>query len=69
MTAEAVRMYFALLRKKPVERMMPSISSCRAAAMRRASGYFLNSAGVTMLTRASVHWADRIVAMSNSKAP
>src|SRR5690348_8725634 len=30
-------------------------------------GYFLNRPGVTMLTRLSVHWAERMVATSSSQ--
>ena len=36
-----------------------------AFAMLAASGYSANRAGVTRLTRTSVHWADRMVATSN----
>ena len=45
-------------------------SSCSGvrAAKSLGVGYLLNSSGVTRLTRASVHCADRIVAHSSSKA-
>ncbi len=55
-------------RKKPVDRISFSRSGAAAAASDRASGYRLNSAGVTMFTRWSVDCADRIVATSSSKA-
>jgi hypothetical protein len=55
-------------RKKPVERISGSSSAAAAPASAFASGYFLNSAGVTMFTRTSVDCADRIVATSSSKA-
>ena len=55
----------AFVRKKPVERMISSTSSTSAAAISTGVGYFSNSAGVTMFTRASVHWADRRTATSN----
>ena len=57
--------FLALFRKKPVERISSSTSACEPAARARASGYRAKSAGVTMLTRTSVHWAERIVATSN----
>ena len=38
------------------------------AAIAAGVGYLSNNWGVTMLTRTSVHWADRIVATSSSKA-
>ena len=56
----------ALLRKNPVETIIGSTASGSTAASARASGYFANSAGVTMLTRASVDCAERIVAISSS---
>jgi hypothetical protein len=52
----------ALFRKKPVERTTSSTSSWAAPASASASGYRAKSTGVTMLTRSSVVWADRIVA-------
>src|SRR5439155_1431553 len=58
-------MFFALFRKKPVDLIICSSSSRSAAANAAASGYRAKSAGVTMLTRTSVHWAERIVAISN----
>ena len=51
-----------LARKKPVGRMSSSTSSTGAAASEAASGNRANSAGVVLLTRSSVHWADRMVA-------
>src|SRR5689334_6013184 len=60
--------FFAFERKKPVEWMIPSSSDGSAAARSAGVGYFANSVGVTMLTRSSVHCADRIVAQSNSNA-
>jgi len=59
-------MFFALLRKNPVLWMIRSILAIGAAARSAAVGYFLNSSGVTILTRTSVHWAERMVAISNS---
>src|SRR5271156_3578512 len=56
-----------LARKKPVERTSSSTWSGFAAARDSASGYAAKSAGVTMFTRASVLWADRMVAASNWK--
>ena len=49
-------------RKNPVRRMISSTSSGLAAASDSGSGYLAKSAGVTMFTRASVLWADRMVA-------
>ena len=37
-----------------------------ALANAAGSGNLANSAGVTILTRTSVHWADRMVAISSS---
>ena len=54
-----------LARKNPVDRTSSSTCSGLAAASDAASGYAAKSAGVTMLTRASVLWADRMVAASN----
>ena len=51
-----------LARKNPVERINSSSSPRSAAAKEAASGYRAKSAGVVMLTRASVHWAERMVA-------
>jgi hypothetical protein len=45
-----------------------SSDAWRAEASADAFGYFANSAGVTMFTRASVDCADRIVATSSSNA-
>ena len=42
---------FVFCRKNPVCRMSRSTSDGSAAASARASGYFANSAGVTMFTR------------------
>ena len=53
----------ALFRKKPVDLMIASTSAWRARGQRlRASGSARTATGVTRLTRASVHWADRMVA-------
>ena len=57
---------FALLWKNPVGRISASSTAGLAAASARACGNRSKSAGVTMLTRASVHCAERIVATSNS---
>src|SRR5260370_42219937 len=59
---------FDLLRKNPVGRMSGSSSSGFNAAKAAGVGYFLNNSGVTLLTVASVHCAERIVATSNSQA-
>ena len=59
---------FAFCRKKPVETISFSSAAGRALAKAGASGYRAKSPGVTMLTRASVDCADRIVAISSSKA-
>jgi hypothetical protein len=56
---------FALARKKPVLRITASRSRCFAPARVAASGQRRNSSGVTMLTRLSVHWAERIVAITS----
>ena len=58
----------AFARKKPVEWIAFSRSRGFAFASACAVGYFLNSAGVTMFTPASVDCAERIVATSSSKA-
>jgi len=63
---EAMRC-FALFLKKPVERMSCSTSRRSAAASSAGLRYRRKSEGVTWLTRWSVHWAERIVAMSNSQ--
>src|SRR5450432_1608526 len=57
----------AFWRKKPVVRMSASSLGSGAFAMASGVGYFLKSAGVTRLTRSSVHWADRIVAQTSWK--
>ena len=57
----------ALLRKKPVGLMISSSSSCRALVSARGVGYFWKRAGVTALTRASVHCAASTVATSSWK--
>ena len=54
-------------RKKPVDRMRSSSSSRDADAMASASGKRAKRAGVTRLTRTSVHWALSTVATSNWK--
>ena len=53
--------------RSPVERISASTSERSAAARAGAAGKRRNRAGVTWLTRASVHWAERIVATSSSK--
>jgi hypothetical protein len=53
----------ALARKNPVERMTAWICGRGAAARAAASGHRRNSAGVTRLTRVSVDWAERMVAI------
>ena len=40
-------------------------SGCDDRASFSGVGYLRNSLGVTMFTRSSVHWADKIVATSN----
>src|SRR6266513_3612146 len=57
-----------LLRKNPVLWISCSRTCGSALAKSRAVWYFANSAGVTILTRASVDWAERIVATSSSSA-
>ena len=59
---------FDLLRKKPVVRMSSSNSSGWSEAKASGVGYFWKSTGVTMLTRTSVHCAERMVATSSSQA-
>src|ERR1017187_4391272 len=63
--AQQALMFFALLRKKPVDLMAASISANGASAKSLALRYFLNSSVVTMFTRLSVHCAERIVATSS----
>jgi hypothetical protein len=58
-------MFFALLRKKPVDLMACSSSASGAFAKSAAVRYFLNNSFVTMLTRLSVHCAERMVATSS----
>ncbi len=65
----APEMDLALLLKKPVERMSWASSAWFAAAKSWTVGYLRKSPGVTMLTRRSVHCAERIVATSNSQGP
>ncbi len=55
-----------LLAKKPMERMTPSSSSWLVCASSPGPGQRANRSGVTMFTRASVHWADKTTATSNS---
>ena len=62
MTRPAPCRDFALLRKKPVVRASSSSSSRAAAAIALGVGKARKSAGVTRLTRTSVHCAERIVA-------
>src|SRR5262249_30451922 len=59
---------FDLLRKNPVERMSGSSCSGFRAAKSSTVGYFWNSTGVTIFTRTSVHWAERMVATRSSQA-
>ena len=56
-------MFFALLRKKPVLWITFSSALIGAAAIAAGVGQRRNSSGVTMFTRSSVHWAERIVAI------
>ena len=58
----------AFWRKKPVAWIRVSSSAASAPAIALASGKRANRAGVTRFTRASVDWADNIVAASNSNA-
>ena len=57
----------AFCRKKPVGRMISSITGSGAAASAAAVGKVFQSVGVTWLTRSSVVWADRMVAHSSWK--
>ena len=50
-------MSFALARKKPVEWMYSSTSEISALARASRVGKRAYRAGVTLLTRSSVHWA------------
>ena len=59
-------MFFALLRYRPHSRIIGSSASGVSFAMAKASGYSGKSLAVTRFTRLSVHWADRIVAISVS---
>lgn len=68
MTRPAPWIDFALLRKKPVVRISSSNSGREAAAIALGVGKALKSAGVTRLTRTSVHWADKIVATRSCHA-
>ena len=52
---------------KPVGKIAFAISPSSASANAAGVGKRANSSGVTMLTRASVHWAERIVATSSSQ--
>src|SRR5262247_1301064 len=61
-----LRIDLVLLRKKPVLWISLWNTAGSAAAYSAAFRYFANNAGVTMFTRASVDWADRIVATSSS---
>ena len=56
---------FVLLRKKPVGRMSFSSSLGLAYANASGFGYLGYSLAVTSFTRTSVHWAERIVEISN----
>ena len=55
----------ALLRKKPVGRIVSSSSAGSASARSFAVRYRRKRVGVTWLTRSSVHWAARMVAISS----
>src|ERR1700755_1105364 len=57
---------FALLLKNPVVRMISISSGNSAFAIAAGVGKRRNNSGVTMLTRTSVHCAERIVATSSS---
>ena len=57
--------FLAFCRKKPVDRTISSSSGSSARDMAMASGKRAKSAGVTRLTRSSVHCADRMVAHSS----
>ena len=48
--------------------MIASISNGVASIIFSGVGYFKNNPGVTMFTRTSVHWADKIVAIKSSNA-
>ena len=48
--------------ENPVEWMMASSSDVPAPAKSRALRYRRNRVGVTLFTRSSVHWAERMVA-------
>src|ERR1039457_1621958 len=60
-------MDFALLWKKPVVRIIFSSSARGAVDIAWGGGKSLNNSGVSMLTRMSVHWAERIVATRSSQ--
>ena len=59
-------MFLALLRKKPVLWISFSNRLIGTAASAAGVEYLANSSFVTMFTRSSVHWAERIVAISSS---
>ena len=61
-------MFFVFMRKNPHDLMIVSTSEGRARASFSGVGYLAKRAGVVMLTRASVHCADRITAISSSKS-
>ena len=61
-------MFLAFMRKKPHDLMIFSTSDWRARASFSGVGYFAKSAGVVILTRASVHCAERITATSSSNS-
>ena len=60
-------MDLALLWKKPVVRIRASSYGRGALDIAAGVGKRRKSSGVTMLTRTSVHWAERIVATSSSQ--
>ena len=57
--------FFALFLYSPIVLIISCISSGSASAMEAASGYFANSAGVTLFTDTSVVWAESITAVSS----
>ena len=62
----ALTIFLAFMRKKPVDLIICSTSATFALASACGVGYFLKSAGVVRLTRASVVCAERITDTSSS---
>lgn len=60
-------MFLALLAWKVTLVIRVSMSATEASANALMVGNFLNSAGVTVLTSLSVHWAAMMVATRSSK--